>query len=188
MFQARFRSILVESDSYLKGVCRYVVLNPVRAGLCRHPRDWLWSSYRATAGIDPAPGLLAVERLLGMFASSRARAQTQYRRFVEEGIGVELEQQVVGERLGGEAFLRKRLGDQLDAEIPRVQLEPLPPPLEQLFANGDPAPILTAYRRHGYTLKQIGDHLGCHYSTVSRKLRREEALLRNSTPQTTVDA
>jgi REP-associated tyrosine transposase len=188
VFQARFRSILVESDSYLKGVCRYVVLNPVRAGLCRHPREWLWSSYRATAGIDRAPGFLAVEELLGMFASSRAAAEAAYRRFVDEGRGEALEQQVVGERLGGEAFLRQRLGDEFDPEIPRVQIEPLPPPLEQLFANGDPAAILSAYRRHGYTLKQIADHLGCHYSTISRKLRREETLVRNSTLQAGPDA
>ncbi|MGH3028620.1 MAG: helix-turn-helix domain-containing protein, partial [Gaiellaceae bacterium] len=35
-------------------------------------------------------------------------------------------------------------------------------------------PVSTAYRRHGYTLRSIAEHLGCHYSTVSRRLRREE--------------
>jgi len=100
--------------------------------------------------------------------------EAAYHRFVDEALGEELEQQVIGERLGGEAFLRARLGDRLDPEIPRVQLEPLPPPLEQLLTNGDPTPIATAYRRHGYTLRQIAEHLGCHYSTISRKLRQEE--------------
>ena len=48
------------------------------------------------------------------------------------------------------------------------------PTLAELFAAGDATPIATAYRRHGYTMREIAEHLGCHYSTVSRKLRREE--------------
>ena len=176
VFQARFRSILVESDSYLLSVCRYAVLNPLRAGICRRPEQWLWSSYRASAGIDAAPGFLAVDRLLGMFAPTRAQAQVLYRRFVAEGIGQPLEEQVVGERLGGDEFLRKRfLGS---AEVPRVQLEPIPPSLDELFSAADATPIATAYRRHGYTLREIAEHLGCHYSTVSRKLRSEENRMR----------
>src|SRR5438093_11434847 len=51
----RFYSQQVESEAHLLELCRYVVLNPVRAGLCRPPADWPWSSYRATAGLDPEP-------------------------------------------------------------------------------------------------------------------------------------
>jgi REP-associated tyrosine transposase len=175
VFQARFRSILVEQDSYLLSVCRYVVLNPVRARLCREPAGWMWSSYRATAGIDPPPGFLAVDWLLGRFAPTQRAAQAAYRRFVAEGLGDRVEERVVGERLGSEPFLRDRFGHKPHAEVPHAQLEPLPPSLSELFSNGDPAPILTAYRRHGYTLREIAEHLGCHYSTVSRKLRAEES-------------
>ena len=42
----------------------------------------------------------------------------------------------------------------------------------------DPAPIATAYREHGYTLREIAEYLGCHYSTVSRKLREQEGRVR----------
>jgi putative transposase len=177
VFQARFRSILVERDSYLLRACRYVVLNPVRAGLCLDPEEWLWSSYRATAGVEVGPGFLASDRLLALFAPSQARAQVLYRRFVAGGLTDQLEEQVVGERLGSDAFLRDRFGHDPHLEIPHAQLEPLPPPLDELFSTGDTAPILTAYRRHGYTLQQIAEHLGCHYSTVSRKLRREESVV-----------
>nr|WP_321390027.1 hypothetical protein [uncultured Desulfuromusa sp.] len=48
-FQGRFKSILVEKESYLLELCRYIVLNPVRAGRCDKPAGWQWSSYRATA-------------------------------------------------------------------------------------------------------------------------------------------
>ncbi len=45
LFQGRFKSILVEKESYLLELCRYIVCNPVRANLCREPKDWKWSSY-----------------------------------------------------------------------------------------------------------------------------------------------
>ena len=52
------QAVLVEKEAYLLGLCRYVVLNPVRAGLVRHPRQWRWSSYRATAGEQAVPQAL----------------------------------------------------------------------------------------------------------------------------------
>lgn len=179
VFQARFRSLLVETDSYLLAVCRYVVLNPVRAGICERPEDWPWSSYRATAGLEPAPGFLTTDWLLSQFAPTRGLAQKRYRAYVAAGIEDALEPRIRGERLGGDDFLRDTHGyDPPLAEIPREQVEPIPPPLEEIFAGDSPTPIARAYRRHGYTLSQIAGHLGCSYSTISRRLRREEARLR----------
>lgn len=113
--------------------------------------------------------------------NARPGTRSPYRRFVADGLGDRLEEQIVGERLGSDEFLSDRFGRQPDIEIPQAQLQPLPSPLEELFSNGDQTPIMTAYRRHGYTLRQIADHLGCHYSTISRKLRVEEAKLEAST-------
>jgi putative transposase len=87
LFRNRFRSHLAESDAHLLRACRYVVLNPVRAGLCAHPDEWQWSSYRATAGLDPRPGFLADGELLRRFASSTNEARRLYADFVAEGIG-----------------------------------------------------------------------------------------------------
>ena len=50
VFQCRFKGILVEKDSYLLELARYIAFNPVRAGRVRSAKDWTWSSYRATAG------------------------------------------------------------------------------------------------------------------------------------------
>jgi putative transposase len=172
VFQARFRSILIEADTHLLVVSRYVVLNPVRAWICRQPDDWRWSSYRQTAGIDPVKAPLAADQLLHRFHAQRKHAQALYRCFIADGTDERLDEQITGERLGDQSFLRQRIP--AADEVPRVQIEPIPPPLEELFSNTDSAPILTAYRRHGYTLKQIADHLGCHYSTVSRKLHQAE--------------
>ena len=58
VFQGRYKGILVDKNSYLLELARYIVLNPVRAGLVRSAREWPWSSYRATAGLTECPGWL----------------------------------------------------------------------------------------------------------------------------------
>jgi len=177
VFQARFRSILVENDAYLLEVCRYVVLNPVRAGLCEHPGEWRWSSFNATAGKSASPVPLALDRLLSLFAPATRAAQSAYESYVLAGVAEALADRVRGERLGGIDFLRDDFGyDEPISEVPREQWLPEPPSLEELFAL-EKWPIATAYRRYGYTLRAIGDFLGCHYATVSRALGREEAAL-----------
>ncbi|MGB2875505.1 MAG: transposase [Gaiellaceae bacterium] len=186
VFQARFRSILVENEPYLLELCRYVVLNPVRAALCEHPADWAWSSYNATVNGAEAPVPLTLDRLLASFAPTRRSAQRACEAFVLEGLEDALADRVRGERLGGKKFLRDDFGyDEPIAEVPRVQWLPDPPSLEELFAI-ERLPLATAYRRYGYTLREIGAYLGCHYATVSRALRREEEqLCRNARPDTT---
>jgi REP element-mobilizing transposase RayT len=87
LFQGRFKAILVARDSYLLELSRYVVLNPVRAGMVAAPGDWPWSSYRAMVGEVPAPGWLETDAVLRLFAEERTTAVTAYRRFVAEGIG-----------------------------------------------------------------------------------------------------
>jgi putative transposase len=179
VFQARYRSILVQKDGHLLALCRYVVLNPVRAGLCRDPGAYFWSSYRATAGRAAAEPFLVTDWILGTFSATRNSAQERYRAFVAEGGTDALGAMVRGERLGDTKLLTERFGhDPPIAEIPRVQVDPLPPTLAQIFAGDSRAPVLAAYCRHGYTLRAIAEHLGCHYSTVSRRLRREEDRMR----------
>jgi putative transposase len=46
LFEGRFRSTVIETEDQLEDTLRYVALNPVRAGLCKHPSDWPWSSFR----------------------------------------------------------------------------------------------------------------------------------------------
>jgi hypothetical protein len=50
LLQGRFKGILVEKESHLLEVCRYVVLNPVAAAMVKQPVQWAWNSYRATSG------------------------------------------------------------------------------------------------------------------------------------------
>jgi REP element-mobilizing transposase RayT len=89
VMQGRFKAILVEKESHLLELARYVVLNPVRARAARSARDWPWSSYRATAGIGEAPEFLTTDWILARFHRSRARATNLYREFVKQGRGVD---------------------------------------------------------------------------------------------------
>lgn len=65
VFQGRFHAVLVDSDAYLLEACRYVELNPVRAGLVGSVDEWLWSSYAAHVGLASAPRWLATASLHG---------------------------------------------------------------------------------------------------------------------------
>jgi predicted Rdx family selenoprotein len=82
LFQGRFKAFLIEKESYFAEVLRYVVLNPVRAGIVQQPEAYRWSSYRATAGLDEAPAWLDIQEVLTAFSDDRAMAQGQYREFV----------------------------------------------------------------------------------------------------------
>ena len=86
LFQGRFKAILVQKESHYLEVCRYVVLNAVRAKTVKHPGKWPWSSYRATCGAGPVVGCLTVDELLSHFGTRRAPAQEKYRQYVAEGI------------------------------------------------------------------------------------------------------
>jgi REP-associated tyrosine transposase len=86
LFRNRFWCELIEGEAHYLQAARYIVLNPIRAGLCAAPEDWRWSSYRACAGLEFAPSFLETDQLLGCFGSSPAEARDAYRRFVREGI------------------------------------------------------------------------------------------------------
>jgi putative transposase len=111
LFQGRFKSHLVDSETYLLSVARYIVLNPVRAGMVESPGQWKWSSYRATAGLVAVPSWLDPTPLLDCFnPSDQAVAMQGYREFVSAGVGREAspwENLIAQAFLGGAAFLQK---------------------------------------------------------------------------------
>jgi REP element-mobilizing transposase RayT len=82
LFERRFRSFVVEGDAHVRVVARYIVLNPVRAGLCRSAADWPWSSYAAALGKTKRPRFLTLDFLLGQFGPNTDRARTRFAEFV----------------------------------------------------------------------------------------------------------
>jgi hypothetical protein len=88
-------------------------------------------------GTDPDDTCLAADALLARFAPNREQARRAFRAFIAVGLDDRVDERVVGERIGRPDFLRDRFGMQLEGEVPRTQIEPLPPPLEELFAGAD---------------------------------------------------
>ena len=84
LFASPFFSRLVERDEHLVAAAVYVVTNPVAAGLCGHPSEWSWTSYRATA--DPGASFVATAFLLGMLDPDPPRARARYRSLVDERV------------------------------------------------------------------------------------------------------
>lgn len=88
LYKGRFDAQLVEGETYLLTVARYIVLNPVRARMVESPADWKWSSYRATAGLERTPAWLHTRSVLDRFDEwDRPIAAALYRAFVAEAIG-----------------------------------------------------------------------------------------------------
>jgi REP element-mobilizing transposase RayT len=185
LFQGRYKAIVVEKERHLLSLCRYVVLNPVRAGLVRKPERWAWSSYRATVGEVRRPRFLTVSWILSQFEGRKR--EEKYKEFVLVGIKEDfpwkdLKGQIL---LGAEEFVGK-LGRLLKEkenikEVPRIQRYAGRRTLNELFGKGkrDGArikdeTIYAAYGNYGYTLKEIAEHLGVHYATISRAIKRAE--------------
>ncbi len=177
LLQGRFKAILIEKESHLLEVARYIVLNPVRAKVVRSARDWRWSSYRATAGQVEAPSFLTTEWILSQFDSDPKRAVWAYRQFVQEGRGMDLWDGLrAGSLLGSDGFvdkLRPLLKEKpIDPEYRKHERFAARPSLEELFSDvSDKATrnerIYQAIRLHHYTLQEVGDYVGLLYSTVS---------------------
>jgi len=181
VFQGRFKAIVVDRDSYLLELCRYVVLNPLRAGVVGSPGRYKWSSYRATAGIVRSPSFLTTDWVLSEFGRIRRKAQDRYKEFVKEGIKKpspweNLRGQIL---LGDDKFvvrLEPYLKDVQEVrEVPRVQRFANRPLLEELFRDikGKSKSIRNKMIRevhlsYGYTLVEIARVAGLHYTTVSR--------------------
>jgi REP-associated tyrosine transposase len=78
VFQGPYRTELVNRDGHLLEVCRYIALNPLRAGL---GVDWPWNSFRALAGLEEPPSFLSLEFVRSLFGGAEG-----YRKFVADGI------------------------------------------------------------------------------------------------------
>lgn len=181
LFQGRYTAIMVDKDKYMLELARYVVLNPVRAAMVKSPGQWPWSSYRATIGKTPAPTWLQVNVLLSQFGTRKGEARARYIRFVAEG----KEQPTIWQQLRGQIYLgdeefvkklhqRYRLEDQ-PTEVPRAQRRAPARPLADYDRVTNPKDgMRSAYASGDYTLSQIAEHFGVHYSTVSRAVGRRK--------------
>jgi hypothetical protein len=186
LFQGRYKAILIQKDSHLLEVSRYVVLNPVRAGAVKRPEQWKWSSYLATAGKGKPHPCLTTEWIIQQFSSKRAAGERVYRQFVREGISARTiwENVRVQSILGGEDFVEGLeeyvKGNKNIPEIAKSQRYMNRPTLQQLFKvevirdkRKRDKKIVEAVEDFGYSQREVADNLGMHFSSISRIMRRK---------------
>jgi putative transposase len=183
VFEGRFRSLVIERESYLKRAARYVVRNPVRAGLVANPAAWRWSSYRATAGLERVPRWLEVEWIQTVFrARSLAEARQRYVKYVnasaESQRAIALNAHVLGTKQFGRRVLDAIGVDLPDRPVPQLVRTLARPTLAELFERGRTlgAPrdrlIYGARVDHGYRFTDIARYLGIDRTTASKAASR----------------
>jgi len=183
VFQGRYKAIMVDKDSYLLEVIRYVILNPVRVHITKTAGQWAWSSYHSMIGRASPPDWVSRDWVLSQFGRRVSVAQKRFIKFVKEGyrqgdLWKNLRHQIY---LGDERFIEKleqRVDKNKDlTEIPRQQRRLNGKPLKyylEKYQERDKA-IIAAFNSGQYTQKKIASAFGIHYSSVSKILKRHEA-------------
>lgn len=179
IFHGRFKSVLLEKKNYLLPVCRHVVTNPCRMKDAPSFSSYKWSSYRALSGQVKAPAFLYKDDVLHFFGKREKDAQRKYREYVKEGVGEDspLEQRAHQVLLGSNRFLSEMQpilqGERLSKRGPKAVKRRRS--LNALFKKVDDKTrgernelMKKAHVDFGYTLMEIGGHLGLHYTTVSK--------------------
>jgi putative transposase len=156
LFRGRYKAILVDGNTYLAHVSRYIHLNPVDAGVAQHAEVFPWSSCQYFVRTDKPPRWLDVGATLALFGP-RSRATRLYGDFILEGVDAET-RQFYGKRrqepiLGDDAFrkrLEKEKGDvAIDPEVPGSKFLRSQVPLDRIINRVaaafqvDPGSLLT---------------------------------------------
>jgi putative transposase len=181
LFQGRYKAILVQKESHLLELSRYVVLNPLRARVVDSLDQWPWSSHRYLMGEYDAPDWLETDWLLARFGATRGEAVSRYQKFVMAGVGLGSPlRKVSHQMLLGDAVFVERHRDLIDAEplrdVSKSQRRALALSLDEYrsqFPDRDHA-MACAYFSTVYTMVQIGEFFGVSLRCVSRAVRKFE--------------
>jgi len=202
LFQGRYKGIIIDKDSYLIPLSRYVHLNPVRAKIVKRPEQYRWSSYPGYIGKGKENGWVEYSWILSQFGRGRLRARRKYRGYTEEALKKKVESPLRSLHsrviLGGEEFIkgikgmlkgkalsheiieRKRLIEYplLDEVVRRVARAFK---IDEGVIRGKggranrarKVALYLAQRYTGLSNKAIGDLFGgIHYSAVSKAFER----------------
>jgi REP-associated tyrosine transposase len=183
VLQGRFAAHMIDTDSYLMTALRYVALNPVVARKVDRPEDWRWSSYRASAGLEPKPEFLSVERVWRTFDTDDPREGQE--RFVAFVSACEVDEALFNLFLVASKAFAKRVAPLLEPyrdvrDHPYAHRFAARPALDDLFTDvrcfqSLQSSAREAFCTHAYTLSEIGTLVGCAPATVWMWVKNENA-------------
>ncbi|MEA3249818.1 MAG: transposase [Patescibacteria group bacterium] len=181
LFQGRFKDTLIQHGAHLNIANRYVVLNPVRAGLVSGPEQYEWSSYLATIGAGETFDCLTPDAVLAEFGVERSEAIRNYQSFVLTGIGEDspdIYVPIFGDDDFRETTMNEFGTDLLDHEYPRTERQSFRPDLSRLIPFAEKRcgnniaernkGIVQAIHNFGYSQTEVAQYIGIHYSRVSK--------------------
>ncbi len=197
VFQGRFKSLLVEKDSYLLELTRYIHLNPVADEIAKFPGKYRWSSYRSYLRLEQKQDWLVTEEVLNRFSSTHKTAIQGYRDFVEDGLPEKLADNPLSDVwhqcvLGTDRFIESiKLGihDPGPEVSRRKSLQAYDADRliglirQRRLARVSKTQLLIYFLRRytDLTLREINDRFGGgHYSRVSQAAKRFEEKLKKS--------
>jgi len=202
VFEQRYKALLVDKESYLLQVSRYIHLNPVGSNIVERPQDYQWSSYRGYLGRRMERGEISLNRrlVLGYFSGSGGRPVKSYRDFVEGGLkrGEKWDefpitkQAFVGDDHFARETIRRVMSTSLEegynglddvvravSKVMGLEENELRSPLRSERTQTGREVVMYVARRHGdIGLKELVRFLGVKdISTVSHGVRRAEKRL-----------
>lgn len=184
LFQGRYKAMICDKDEYFLNLARYIVQNPVRAGIVNDLTRYRWSSYSETTAVArKGDNLTEPDFTLSFFSHDREMAKKLYSSFVssskDENIWDNLK---AGFIFGGDDFVHK-VNEMVEEEERSIEIKaiercPARESLSDLFSSFPNTKernkqILIAHVEHGHKVAKIAEHLGIHYSTVSHIIREE---------------
>ena len=181
VLQGRFKAPLVDKENYLLELSRYVVLNPVRAGMVETAAGWSWSSYPATMGKAAIPEWLAVEQTLALFHPKRGPARRAYARFVADGVGRPAPWTECPRSgfIGDDVFVERMVEHLESSDLsPEITRETRPTQsLKSIVSTSQDRneAIRRASNSSAYSVTEIAQYFGVHVSTASRIARSVHA-------------
>lgn len=132
LFRGRYKAILIEAESYLMEIARYIHNQSVKSGELTDPADDRWTSHRVYVREEDRPLCLTTDLILSRFAGNKGAAKRAFDRYVKQGVPQKIEEQLSGKRwpsiLGSQKFKNWVLEnwvdkDSFDSEISRVKVE-----------------------------------------------------------------
>ena len=181
LYQGRFKSYIIDKDSYLLELCRYIVLNPLQDGKVKNIEDWEWSSYHTLGGFNSSRDVVFTDTIWSYFSNKVNKAQKQFRDFIYAGIGKDdniHSKARGGFILGGEDFTKTLVQMLKTKKLDEIKNEvryPDRPEMDKIFNNKSRNEgIGIAINQWGYGLQEVGGYVNLHYSTISRIAKKNQ--------------
>jgi putative transposase len=118
LWEGRFRSCLAQSQAYVLACYRYIELNPVRAEIVAHPRQYPWSSYRNNAE-GKASDLITPHREYLRLAREPSERRAAYRALFRSKLDEDVVKEIRDATNGGYALGGKRFQARIEAAVGR---------------------------------------------------------------------